>query len=234
MSAGPGRELEHGVPRLRVDGVDQPPRDRHRVALERLARARPSGRRAPPSARGCRRGTPRVHRGPLSAARRSAARAHELARRACAAARRRSGSPSGTLKRREPVGAVGAQVGLRAASVAQHDGRHDGLAPLRVRRGRGRAASATAGWPSSTASTSAGATFSPPVTIVSDLRPTTCRHAVGVRRPEVAGREQPAAAAGRDGRAAHEDLAVLGERARRVQNSGAPSVVTCEHASVSP
>jgi hypothetical protein len=81
------------------------------------------------------------------------------------------------------------------------------------------------------ASTSAGATFSPPVTIVSESRPVT------VRRPRSSiGRGSPCAGRARgrgDRRAGDEDLALRVSRTR-VQNSGTPCVATCEQASVNP
>ena len=53
------------------------------------------------------------------------------------------------------------------------------------------AASATAGWASRAASTSAGATFSPPVTIVSDWRPTISSRPSAAKRPRSPVRRTP-------------------------------------------
>ena len=86
----------------------------------------------------------------------------------------------GTLKVASSRRAVAAQL-LLADRRAQHDERLHGLPPVARPRRRTRPPRRTAGWASSTASTSAGATFSPPVMIVSDLRPITRSAPVGRR-----------------------------------------------------
>src|SRR5204862_197314 len=93
------------------------------------------------------------------------------------------------------------------------------------------AASATAGCSTSTASTSAGATFSPPLMIVSLLRPVTTSEPSPSNTPRspVCSSPPPEATVGPDTM-----ISASSAMRTRVQNSGAPPVVTCEHASVSP
>ena len=156
-----------------------------------------------------------VHRGAIIAS----VAAHELAR---GGARQGVGEATalGTLKPASRARAVRAQlVAVAARAVAQDDRRDDGLAPLRRPARPCTAASATAGWSASTASTSAGATFSPPVTIVSALRPVTTRRPSGADAPRSpVCSDRPARRARRSGRR-------RGSRrsprvATRVQNSG--------------
>ena len=103
----------------------------------------------------------------------------------------------GTLKPASRAGAARAQrLGLERPARPRRWRR-----PPRPTAGRARpwtAASATAGWASSTASTSAGATFSPPVTIVSALRPVTrsARPVVDSPRSPVARPARPRATVG--------------------------------------
>ena len=183
-------------------------RDGHRAALHGLAARGPAGGRALPlvAAAGA---VPVGVRTGISSAGRSAG--EQLARRRAREARRRTRSPSGTLKPARRV----RQCSRSSRSDASAPGLittaattalpHSGIgAPVKT------PASATAGWAASTASTSAGATFSPPVTIVSALRPGHGQAAVGVELAQVAG-VQPAVGAsapGRHGRPGDEDLAV--------------------------
>ena len=126
----------------------------------------------------------------------------------------------GHLERGQPL-AQNARSWASAAGVAgsQHHARRDRLAPLRGRPALD-GASATAGWASSTASTSVGATFSPPVTIVSACGPVT------VRRPSPSSAPRsPVRSTGprlrRDGRRPHDDLAVVDPDARAEQRGPA-------------
>ena len=114
----------------------------------------------------------------------------------------------GTLKRARRSGGEGAQLGRRrrgarrttwAATASPHSGSGRPNTP----------ASATAGCASRAASTSAGITFSPPVTIVSTLRPGTSRRPRASRR-----RGRRCAGARRDGRAVDDDLPVGGDVTR--------------------
>ena len=147
---------------------------------------------------------------------------HLEARAAARAERRRS---SASVPRRRPACST-----TRAAI----DSPHCGSARPST------SASATAGWASSTASTSVGATFSPPVTIVSARRPVTVRRPRASSAPRSPVRSTgPACGATR--RRAHADLAVLDPHARAEERrpgvglrSPGRAVVTCEHASVSP
>src|SRR4051794_16112705 len=97
-------------------------------------------------------------------------------------------------------------------------------------------ASTTAGCSSSTASTSVGATFSPPVTIMSDLRPTTISRAPSMRPRSPVRRTPPPATVGPETR-----ISPSGAIETRNPGSGAPELstspgsatVTAEHACVS-
>ena len=107
----------------------------------------------------------------------------------CAGAASTSSMALGTLKPARRGGAVGAQ--LRGIGGRAQD---DGAVTASPHSASGRPntpASATAGCWSSAASTSAGMTFSPPVTIVSTLRPETIRRPWASRRPRSPVRRMP-------------------------------------------
>ena len=206
------------------DRLDHPARHGHRGALEGRRAAPSSPARRPPSARG----SPPGSLGSISQL-----ASQQLAGRACAAATSANAIAFGHLEagqaRRAPASQV---VGARRGSVA---GRRSPPRP-RPTRGPARpwtAASATAGWASSTASTSAGATFSPPVMIVSALRPMTRSAPSASSAPR-----SPVRRTGPDrGATVGPETRISPSAARRtrVQNSGAPSGrSTCEQASVSP
>ena len=128
----------------------------------------------------------------------------------CAAARATSSNAFGTLKRASRLAAVArAAPAASARAGAQDDARGRPPRPTAGPGAPNTAASATAGCASSTASTSAGATFSPPVTIMSALRPVTMQAPALVEAAEVAGAQAPPP---RDGRAGDEDLAVGRDR----------------------
>ena len=182
-----GGELEHGLAGLR--------RDARRPASSRtgiVARRNASARLSQPLAT-----APQVlrswsSRAPVSAALRIARRSLP---EPCAAARRRLAL--GTLKRARRSAANARSSSGVASRRAQHDGARSRPRPT---PGRGRAntpASATAGCSRSTASTSAGATFSPPADDRVGLAADDAQAAVRVEAPEVAGVQQPSTAAGR-------------------------------------
>ena len=91
------------------------------------------------------------------------------------------------------------------------------------------------------ASTAAGATFSPPVTISSLIRPSTCSRPSAVEAANVAGVKQPVRGQRprRDHRATDQDLAA-GAGLDRAPGSGRPAVsptsvtTTCDAVSVMP
>ena len=161
--------------------------------------------------------------------------AQRACRRRCAAAARRRAEVLGDLEAGEARAARGraGPSAWRRRWSRRRDERDDRLAPSRRRGGRGPPASSTSGWASRTASTSAGATFSPPVTIVSALRPTMCRRPSSSKAPR-----SPVCSAragvGRDGRAGDDDLAVGLPARRACRTAGRRAVATCEQASVRP
>ena len=199
MSPGPAASSSSVSPGLRAERVDHPGGDGHRGAAQLV------GPDAPPLRRGR----------PAGPALLSDVLAHRSSRRrsfpdAVRGSVSVTSTALGTLKRasrpathsRSSCGSAGARSTTLAVTASPHSGSGRPNTP----------ASATAGCASSAASTSAGATFSPPVTIVSDLRPTIVQTAGVVEAAEVAGVQDAAAG---DGRALDEDLPVVRERDRQ-------------------
>ena len=173
--AGARRQLEHLVAGLELERVDHPHRDRHRRGGQPLGLGAPAARPGRPSGRGSPCGSRRERSCQLAPQQLARGGARELVRQL---ERLRH------LVAREPLGAVLAQLrgGRRGSRRAARCAR----SPTRPSSDRARPktpASATAGCSSSTASTSAGATFSPPETIVSLLRPMTVRRPSSSSRP---------------------------------------------------
>ena len=196
-------DLEHRLAGLGVDGVDHPAPRRASWPPQRVAaRAQPAAAR--PSAPGSARGSPRRPPSPRTLA--------QVAPPDLAGLRARERGDEleglGHLVRREPGGAVrcswlaSTRTPARGTTSAVTASPHSASARAKT------AASATAGWAASTASTSAGATFSPPVTIMSPLRPVTTSRPSGSSRPRSPVRRLPSAA---HRRAGDEDLAVGGD-----------------------
>ena len=137
---------------------------------------------------------------------------HQLARGG-ARQRRRELDPLRHLEPGQRLGAVAAQLVRRRPRqpLCEDDDARSPPAATRGPRGRPPRRRRPAGWRSSTSSTSAGITFSPPLTIMSSIRSLDVEEALLVDAAEVAG-VQPAVGVGAargDGRALDEDLAVL-------------------------
>ena len=128
----------------------------------------------------------------------------------------------GDLEAGQPAPRSGPQLRLRTLMPrAQRRPARPRPRPTRRRAGRRPRPRRPRDGRSSTASTSAGATFSPPVTIVSALRPVTVQPAGRVERAEVPGAQRPPRAG--DRRARDEDLAVV-RRGRRACRTAAGRV----------
>ncbi len=207
----PRRQLEHPLAGLGRDGVDHPVRDRRpeRVDQSPVAGASPEAAASQFSR--------------LERAVGFGVEAHASSLRSSLPERvRGSGSPRERnplrdLVRRERPRAVGAQL-LDARARRRRRPRAATTTALTASPHCSSAtpntpASSTGGWLSSTDSTSAGATFSPPLMIVSARRPSTDSQPAPSSSPRspVCSHPSVASAAGRDRRPAHEDLAVRGD-----------------------
>ena len=168
------RQLEHLVAGLELERVDHPDRDRHRRGGHAARPGRPSRAPARPSGRGSLCGSRRDRSCQLAPQQLARGGAREL---------RRQLERLRDLVAREPLGAVRAQLGGGRRGLAAARSAPSPTRPTAGGRGRRRRPRPPAGCSSSTASTSAGATFSPPETIVSLLRPTTVRRPSSSRRP---------------------------------------------------
>ena len=230
-----GGELEDRVPGLRVDRVDEPGGDGQRGAAQVVAVRVPAGGLLPPVRAALSALGGGIGHGCGTLAQVGPAQLAGLR------ARQRLDQLEGLrhLERGEPPGAVVAQL-RRPSTVSPGRGTtsavtaspHSGSARAKT------AASATAGCAARIASTSAGATFSPPVRIMSPLRPVTTRRPSGSRRPRSPVRRLPRLlTVGPETRISPSSATAMptpvsGRPA--VQRSPGSATVTVEHACVRP